>query len=185
MRPHRKTDAPALHEAVLESVAEVGRFMPWCHPAYSLADAERWVTECEEKFRTGSEFEFVIADAHDRFLGVCGLNCLNPGHRKANLGYWVRTSAAGMGVATEAARQVIGFAFSETGLARLELVCAVENLASRRVARKLGAIEEGVLHDRLWVGEIALDAVIYAVLRSRHGSAAGSRTGPRFTRPRR
>ena len=42
-------------------------------------------------------------------------------------------------------RLLTQFAFEDLGLRRLELLIAVENLASRRVAEKVGATLEGVL----------------------------------------
>lgn len=52
----------------------------------------------------------------------------------ANLGYWVRTSATGSGVAPIAVRQAATRAFSTTELHRLEIVVAVKNVRSIRVA---------------------------------------------------
>jgi ribosomal-protein-serine acetyltransferase len=173
VRPHRPGDAEPLREAVLESVDEVRPWMPWCHPGYSHVDAQEWVTSCERKFREGTEFEFVISNPAGDFLGVCGLNSINVAYRLANLGYWLRTSATGRGFATAAVRQVIEFAFHQTDLARLEIVCAVGNLRSQRVAERVGALREAVLHDRLVLHGQAHDAVLYAVLRSRWGASQG------------
>lgn len=169
VRPHRPEDAEPLRAAVLESVGELGPWMPWCHPGYSQAEAHEWVTSCERKFREGTEFEFVISNPAGDFLGVCGLNSINEVYRLANLGYWLRTSATGRGIATVAVRQVIEFAFRRANLGRLEIVCAVGNKRSQRVAEKVGALREAVLHDRLVLHGQAHDAVLYAVLRSRWG----------------
>lgn len=169
VRPHRIEDAAPLRAAVLESVNEIGRWMPWCHAGYSEAEAREWVTASERKFREGSEFELVISNPAGDFLGVCGLNSINEAYRLANLGYWLRTSATGRGFATAAVRQVIEFAFRKTNLARLEIVCAVGNHRSQRVAERVGALREAVLHDRLVLHGQTHDAVLYAVLRSRWG----------------
>jgi len=168
LRPYRRQDAPALRDAAVQSAAEVAPWLPWCHPAYSIADALGWIERCEATRAEGTEYHFAILDPAGEFLGACGLNRLEPEHRMANLGYWVRTSATGRGVATAAARELAAFAFRETSLIRLELVVALGNAASHRVAAKLGAVREGLAHDRLLVGERAHDAIVYALLRSRH-----------------
>ena len=90
-----------------------------------------------------------------------------PLHRFANLGYWVRSSAAGRGVAPAAVRLLADWAFRETDLLRLEIVAAVGNRRSQRVAEKAGAIREGVLRDRLLLHGQPHDVVIYAILRLR------------------
>ncbi len=100
----------------------------------------------------------------EQFLGGCGLNQINRVNRFANLGYWVRTSQAGHGVATAAARLLAQFGFGELKLSRLELVIDVDNQASQRVAEKLGAFREGVLRHRLFMHNQTRDAVMYSLI---------------------
>ena len=83
----------------------------------------------------------------------------------ANLGYWVRTSATRRGVATRAVRELAGFAFRETDLVRLEIVVAIDNRASLRVAEKSGAIREGTANQRVRLHGRSQDAVVFAILR--------------------
>jgi ribosomal-protein-serine acetyltransferase len=166
IRPYRADDATALFAAARESVNEIFPWLEWCHPGYSLAEAEAWAGSREKLFAEGVEYAFAIVDSEGTFLGGCGLNQINRVHRFANLGYWVRTSQAGRGVAPAAVRLVAGFAFAETDLVRLEIVCAVGNRRSQRVAEKSGAVREGVLHDRLLFHGKPHDAVMYAILRS-------------------
>jgi RimJ/RimL family protein N-acetyltransferase len=143
--------------------------MPWCHPRYSLDESRAWIEHCETAWEDGTEYNFAIVDHAHRVLGGCGLNQLRAEHRVANLGYWVRTPASRRGVATAAVRKLAQFAFRETNLVRLEIVVALGNIASHRVAAKVGAVREGVAHDRLYAHGRSHDAVVYALLRSRHG----------------
>jgi ribosomal-protein-serine acetyltransferase len=100
----------------------------------SAAEAVEWATSRARFAAGGGELTFASADSNGRFLDGCGVNQINRTHRFGNLGYWVRTSAAGRGVASEAARQMADFAFRHTDLVRLKIVCAVENRRSQRVA---------------------------------------------------
>lgn len=142
--------------------------MDWCHPGYSLDDSRAWIEHSKAAWDQGAEYNFAIVDDADRFLGGCGLNQLRPVHRVANLGYWVRSSATGKGVATAAVRRLTEFAFRETNLVRLEIVVALGNMPSHRVAEKVGALREGVAHDRLYMHGTPHDAVVYTLLRSRY-----------------
>ena len=168
IRPYFSADAESLVEAVLESVEQVRPWLQWCHHGYDLKEARDWIARCEQNRQGGTEYNFTIVGGSGRLLGGCGLNQLRPEHRLANLGYWVRTSATGHGVAAAAVRALSDFAFRETDLIRLELVVAAGNEASHRVARNVGALNESIAHDRLYVHGKAHDAVIYALLRSRH-----------------
>ncbi|HUK13504.1 MAG TPA: GNAT family N-acetyltransferase [Thermoanaerobaculaceae bacterium] len=158
-------DAPAVAEAVGESLAELGQWMPWAHPAYAIPDALEWITAQAAGRADGSAFEFLVCDARGGLLGACGINCINKGNRFANLGYWVRTSATRRGVAVGAVALVAAWSFEHTDLVRLEIVAAVGNLASRRVAEKAGALREGTLRSRLSIHGRPHDAVIYSLIR--------------------
>jgi ribosomal-protein-serine acetyltransferase len=169
IRPYTPTDVPLLVDAAVESINEIFPWLPWCHPGYTALEAETWIKHCGTARDAGTEYNFVVTDGSGgHFLGGCGLNQLRPDHRIANLGYWIRTSASRRGVATAAVRRLAEFAFRETDLLRLEIVAAVDNIASQRVAEKAGAIREGVLHDRLLLHGKSHDAVLYCLVRSVH-----------------
>lgn len=165
LRAWRDEDAAELHVAVRESVASVGRWLPWCRADYGMAQARAWTAHCREGWQTGEQFAFVMRDAAGgELLGGCGLNQLNAVHRSANLGYWVRASRQGRGIAAAAARLVARFGFAELGLIRIEIVTLPDNHASRRVATKLGAAFEGLARQRLWAWNRAHDASVYALI---------------------
>jgi len=167
IRPYRADDAPRLYEAARESVDDVFPWLAWCHPQYTLDEAAAWARSREDLARQGLEYHFVIVGEGDRFLGGCGINQINRVHRFGNLGYWVRTSAAGHGVAGSAVALCANFAFRNTDLLRLEILCAVGNRRSQRVAEKAGAAREGVLRDRLLLHGKPHDAVMYSIVRPR------------------
>ncbi|WP_416982658.1 GNAT family N-acetyltransferase [Streptomyces sp. T028] len=54
------------------------------------------------------------------------------------IGWRLRRRSWGRGYATEAAREVLAFAFDEAGLDRVVSICHVDNHASARVMTKLG-----------------------------------------------
>jgi ribosomal-protein-serine acetyltransferase len=165
LRPWHSADAAELHDAVRESVAGVGRWLPWCNADYGLERAEAWVAQCHDHWRSGEQFAFAVRDAaSNELLGGCGLNQFNAMHRSANLGYWIRSSRQGQGVAAAAARLVARFGFAELGLIRIEIVTLPDNRASRRVAARLGATFEGIARQRLWAWDRAHDAAVHALI---------------------
>jgi ribosomal-protein-serine acetyltransferase len=166
IRLYQQGDAEDLHTAVLESVPEVSPWMGWCHPQYSLGEAREWISAQHELAKQGLAFAFAIWRER-RYLGGCGINQINKANRFANLGYWVRTSAMGQGVAPAAVRLVAAYAFQETDLIRLEIVCAVGNVRSQRVAEKSGAVREGVLRNRLFLPSGPSDAVMFSLVRAK------------------
>jgi RimJ/RimL family protein N-acetyltransferase len=165
LRPHRMSDAPALAEAVRESVTTVGRWQDWCHPGYGEADATTWIDICRRHWLTGEGNEFLVFDATtDTLLGGMGVNHPNREHRFANLGYWIRESAQGKGIATRAGRLAVRFAFETVQASRLEVVAAHDNVPSRRTAERIGGKFEGILRKRLVLQGISVDAAMYSIV---------------------
>jgi RimJ/RimL family protein N-acetyltransferase len=79
------------------------------------------------------------------------------------LGYFVVAQQTGRGIATEAGAALVEVAFAHLRVARIDLQCTADNVASARVAERLGFRLEGrqrqrhrkrsgELVDRLWYG---------------------------------
>lgn len=167
IRRYRATDVPLIYEGVRESISEISPWMPWCHPDYSVEDSAAWVLSRDEAWTNAVEHSFVITDAQTgAFLGAVGLNYFNRDHQFANLGYWVRSSRTGRGVATTATLLAARFGLRVLGLQRIEILAAVGNKASQRVAEKAGAKKEGVLRNRLSIRGLPHDAVMYSLITS-------------------
>lgn len=165
IRPYRADDVDRLYEAVRESVDELAPWLPWCHDEYSREESVEWISTRPEAWETGEAYSFAVVDVSDNtFLGGCGINQVNRRHQFANLGYWVRSRCTGAGVATRAARLGATFGFECLGLHRIEIVTAIENVASQRVAEKVGASREGVLRNRVAVRGTPEDAVMFSLI---------------------
>jgi ribosomal-protein-serine acetyltransferase len=165
IRPYRPSDIPVLLEAVQESMKELHEWLPWCRPEFNLHDSSEFLATRQQEWASGEHYSFVIyARANGYFLGGVGINFINRVHNFANVGYWVRTRATRRGVAAAAVRLAAHFAFEELHFSRLEIVTGVENVASQRVAEKVGAQKEGVLRRRLLLYGEPQDAVLYSLI---------------------
>ncbi len=172
IRPYRETDAAEVCEAVRESMAELVPWMPWCHPQYSEHDAISWIRATLDGFISGAIYDFAVFDADGRYTGGCGVNQIRTSQGAANLGYWVRSSRAGRGIAPAAALKVVDWTWHHTPLTRLEIVAAVDNLRSQRVAEKVGARRERIVQERLVARGAPYAAVLYSLTRNEHCGAA-------------
>ena len=166
VRPLKPTDEQSMFEAVRESIPEVSPWLGWCHENYSIDETREFLRSRGEKSQGDEWYSFGVFDRSngERFLGGVGLNFINRVHQFGNLGYWVRTSAAGKGVASKASRLVARFGFQKLGLHRIEILAAVPNVASQRVAEKIGAVREGVLRKRLLISGESQDAVMFSLV---------------------
>ena len=166
IRPYRLSDASAVHQAAVESVREVRPFMPWCRSDLTEQDQHSWIEAQISAREAKTAYEFAVVSSDDRYLGGCGLNQIDGVNRRANLGYWVRSSATRGGVATAAVRELVRWGFANTDLIRLEVVVSTTNVASLRTGERTGATHEGVQLKRLLLHGNEHDAVMFSFVRS-------------------
>lgn len=167
VRAYESAHTDALFAAVTESIEELSRYETWCHPGYTLEEAGEYVDWWRESWASGRAYYFAVEEiGTGEFVGSCGLSDLIREHKRAGLGFWIRSARTGNGFATDAARLVSRLAFEDLGLERVELEIAVDNAASRRVADKLGCKFEGVLRKRLVLPTGPTDTAMYSLVRS-------------------
>jgi RimJ/RimL family protein N-acetyltransferase len=96
------------------------------------------VTEMRRKFESGEDWAFGVFDAHEaRLLGGAGLHPRGSTDH-LEIGYWIRTSETGRGLAVEAGSTLCSLALAHTEVERLEIHCDEKNTRSAGVARRLG-----------------------------------------------
>jgi RimJ/RimL family protein N-acetyltransferase len=166
LRPFQAEDAEEIYAAAVESKAEFSRWLPWCHEGYTISDTVEFLKLRGEAFQRDGEYSFAIIErSTGRLVGATGINQVDRVTLRANHGYWLRTSATGRGYAARSTRLVARFALETLDFQRLEIVAAVGNMASQRVAERVGATREGIARRRLRIGSVQHDAVVYAIVR--------------------
>ncbi|MNI27463.1 putative ribosomal N-acetyltransferase YdaF [compost metagenome] len=108
----------------------------------------------------------IFCVATGQLLGGAGINQLAAHHRYGNIGYWVRQSRQGQGIAQQAVALLREFGFERLGLFRLEIVMGVGNTASEAVAIAAGATFECLARNRIFLHDQPLDANIYSLVPS-------------------
>ncbi|MBE2241898.1 MAG: GNAT family N-acetyltransferase [Burkholderiaceae bacterium] len=172
MRPPRSGDGAALHEAIVESLPELRRFLaslPWVAEEQTRESAEVFCRNAESNFLARRDLPFLLLGRESgRLVGACGLHRTNWEVPKTEVGYWVRASESGKGFVTEAVNGLVAFALGVIGAERIEIITDAENLASRRVAERCGFTLEGILRRERRAPQGSLrDTCIYARLADR------------------
>ena len=155
------------HEIVVESSSEwfVEGMIP--KPDLTLDELKELFEDFVEGWEKDTFYLFSILDAStNEVVGAAFLNHVNRQHQLANLGYQVRTSRTGEGIGTKAAKLVAQYGFRELGFLRIEIVVRPANFPSVRVAEKLGAVQEGLLRNRLQVNGSPNDAFMFSLIPS-------------------
>jgi ribosomal-protein-alanine N-acetyltransferase len=169
----RHTDLPALLE--INGDERITRYLPY-DSWRDMADAQAWFDRAAARHQSGEGRQFVIAlRATGEVIGACLLFRYDAAHARAELGYLLGRRWWGAGYAQEATAALIGYAFGQLGLRRLEADIDPLNLGSARLLERLGFSREGVLRERWNVKGRTSDAAIYGLLRRDWSAPAGDR----------
>lgn len=111
----------------------------------SLDEALAWTAAWETRWDNETDASWAITDTQDRPIGQVGLRAISLFEGSAQVSYWVLPTARGTGVAARAALVLARWTFDVVRLNRIVLQHSTANLASCRVAAKLGFRVEGTL----------------------------------------
>ncbi|HEU0293810.1 MAG TPA: GNAT family N-acetyltransferase [Anaerolineales bacterium] len=151
LRPMLEADIDTLH-LIFTDLKVMAAFD---HPPFTREQMERWLKRnLDHQREYGYGLFSVILKETGELIGDCGLEQMEVGGEQlAELGYDFRSGFWNQGYATEAASAVRDYAFDVLKLPRLISLIRVGNLASKRVAEKVGMTlaEEFTRYDtRYW-----------------------------------
>ena len=157
LRAWTENDVPALALAINDP--EIAHWIPLIPQPYTEHDAREFLSGDI----AAAEHRLAITLDGD-VVGGIGMG-VNSHEYRGTIGYWVAAAVRGRGICTRALRLLSRHALDELELQRLELITDPDNVASQRVAEKVGFRREGVLraHLRHPDGRIR-DSVMFSLL---------------------
>jgi [ribosomal protein S5]-alanine N-acetyltransferase len=165
LRPFTVYDAPDVERlAGAWEVADATLTIP--HP-YPAGGAAAWIATHGDAWANRETLTLAIClrATPDSLLGAIALK-ISEVHRHCEIGYWLGVSNWGRGYATEAARTMITYGFTDLGLHRATGQHFTRNPASGRVLQKLGMQPEGVHRDAYFRWGKFESVVVYGILAS-------------------
>jgi len=157
-------DATALASLVQKNIEHLQIFLPAIVELSIVERARDHLCCAVERASKGEVFEWHLF-VEDALCGAIRIKDIDRSDRKAKIGYFIDHRFAGKGIITSAVSSVLEFCFGHLCLNRIELRCAPENVASKRVAEKLGFLHEGVLREEEYLNGVFVDQHIYGMLR--------------------
>lgn len=148
IRGWRPGDAGMLKEAIDSSLPELVQWMPWAatEPSPLESIAER-IDKFRRAFDEGRDWTYGVFDAAEtRVIGGSGLH-RRAEPRRLEIGYWIRSSDTGRGLATEAAAALAAAAFRLHDVDAVEIRCDPRNAASAAIPRRLGFRHQQTLRE--------------------------------------
>lgn len=143
-------DAPLLKEAVDSSLDHLRPWMPWANEEpQPLEQKVELLRRFRGLFDLGQDFIYgILSRDESEVVGGSGLHTRR-GEGAFEIGYWIRASRIGQGLATEAVAALTAVGFAVPGIDRIEIHVDPANEASSKIPRRLGYTEEATLRRRL------------------------------------
>ncbi len=156
------SDAMEIFKLVEENRIYLRKTLPWLDEVNNIDEQISYISNCISDYELykGIMYSIIFEGV---IIGTIGLNSIDYENKGCAVGYWVSEEYAGKGIATRCCSRLIGHCFNDLNLHRFVLEATIENIASCRVAEKLGMRLEGVTKDREWLYDRFLDANLYAV----------------------
>lgn len=163
-RTYIRKPKPEDAEEYIALMRESVRFhRPWVEPATDRKSYSEYLARIGQENRMGF---FICLTDSDRIAGVVNLNEIVRGaFMSAYLGYWIGAPYEGQGIMREGLSLVIGHAFDELDLHRLEANIQPENRKSIELVKRLGFTREGFSRKYLKIAGDWRDHERWAILR--------------------
>jgi [ribosomal protein S5]-alanine N-acetyltransferase len=164
LRDFTLADIPDVH--AYASDIEVVRRFPFGPNTLeeTTAFVEQLVGQPKTEPRYGYDLVIVAKDS-ERVIGSCFFKTEGQPKPTGFLTYLLNRAYWGLGYATEVARALIAFAFTQHDAHRVFTYCNPDNFASQRVLEKAGMQREGLIRESEWVRGEWHDEYLYAILR--------------------
>jgi ribosomal-protein-alanine N-acetyltransferase len=171
LRPYTVSDLALVRQAAADpfipSISSVPR-------SYSDDAGRAFIERQHARGAEGDGYSFVIAPEAEPTVGIgsIGLWLQEIDSGRASIGYWLVAGARGNGLAANALRAVVSFAFDALHIPRLHLFVEPWNVASARTAEAAGFQREATLRGWERIDGEQHDADCFALLHARWAGAA-------------
>jgi [ribosomal protein S5]-alanine N-acetyltransferase len=154
---------------------DVSKFVTW-ETHKTLSDTKQFIEFVLNNYENKKVSPWGIEyKENGKFIGTIDFISWNTHHKIAEIGYVISQDYWGMGIATEAANELIKFGFNNMDLVRIQARCFVENKGSARVMEKIGMSFEGINRKGFFSKGKHQDIKMYSILKEEFSSLHNSK----------
>lgn len=167
IRVAKPGDGAMFNQAVVESIENLKHWLAWVTPVPNLAQSELSCRQAYARFLMNEDLmAFLILKSDGALVGGSGLHYVNWGLRRFEVGYWGRTRYLGRGLISEGVTALTRYAMETLKANRVFLTMDEKNVASRRLAERVGFEFEGTLRrDRKNIQGSLRNTRVYSIVR--------------------
>lgn len=147
------------------SDSEVSKYMRWEHHK-NIEETKAKINDWLKRYSNNNFYQWAIAlKGSDEPIGAIGLFVVNEGDLCGDFGYSISRKYWGRGIASEALKAVLKFAFETIGFNRIESYHSINNPASGKVMLKAGMKLEGLARQKYKSNVGFEDSYMYSILK--------------------
>ncbi len=139
-------------------------WLPFAAQTVSQDDTEAFIRSVLAIPKDKEEYVFVIWYKKN-FAGLISLKDTDPQNQKTEIGYWLIKKMTGKGVMTSSVRTLIDFVFMVMKMNRIQIKCAVGNMKSAAIPKRLGFFFEGIERAGEKYDDHFFDLEVYSLLK--------------------
>lgn len=144
--PIGKVSAEVIHECMKND--NTSKFISSAPYPYTIDSAAAFLKYIEKTESNDSIYEYgIFSREDDSFIGMIALENIDTYHKKCEIGYWLSEKYFRKGIASEACKLLIKFAFSKLEMNKITAFAIKENAPSISLLIRLGFEIEGLLRD--------------------------------------
>ena len=164
LRTLEPSDAEELFALIDRNRDYLKRWMRWVDNIRGVEDCVASRKKALERFAEDGSFDAGIFE-RGKLVGMASFHEISWLDQQASMGYWLSEDAQGRGLMTMACAAMVGHAFEELKLNRVEIRAVTDNARSRAVPERLGFRHEGVFRKAYQLHGSFHDLEIYGLLR--------------------
>lgn len=165
LRQIEAADAKDIFRTIDSQREYLGKWLPFVEFTREEADSEAFVNSVISVPEEKAEYVFTIRKNGD-FAGLIGFKDSDRSNKKTEIGYWLSEGFQKQGIVTKAVEKLCEYALNKLDINRVQIKCAVGNVASKNVPIRLGFKLEGIERQgELLSGNVFTDLEIYSKLK--------------------
>ena len=157
------SDAQILFDVTKKNASYLRQWLPWLDDDKTVADTENYIKGSNERLSKNEGIDLSIWYGN-QLVGGIGVYPLDISHKKASIAYWLAEEFQGKGIMNDSLKTAIEYLFKEIKLNRIEVCCAIGNVKSSALPKKLGFTFEGISRQSEWLYNHFVDMEVYSLL---------------------
>ena len=163
LREMEEKDWVDVHKYASQEI--VCQYQPW--GPNSEQESEDFVKQVilDAKKESRSRYVFaIILKENGEIIGAGEINVRDYTNKVGEIAYIINPEYWGLGYATEIAKVLIRFGFSQLKFHRIFATCDPRNIGSSRVLEKVGMTKEGIIREDILLNDGWRDSLLYSIL---------------------